>query len=615
MGNFDGDSGTVFEQSYATTNGANGKLPNGNGAAIGSPSNGGLNLNPADEPRGEAEPFLSQRKFSAPAYTEIRTRRCNANAAAEAKNRSPNYHPEKRSIANGHAKVLRDHEETQPNKVEGILSPEVEHSQKTSFEEVPLHTACLTYLGFYLLMILGYINQLLFVPKVATEKGREGYVTLYDAFESFYSRYVYRRIKDCWNRPICSVPGDELTLKDRVSDDYGWSFKFTGTETRCLNLGSYNYLGFAAATGPCADESEEKARNFGLAYCSSRCELGNNEQLQELESLTARYLGVEDAIVFGMGFATNALNLPSLLGPNCLVISDEKNHASIILGLRLSGATTKVFKHNNMRDLERVLRQGVCYGNPKNGGKPYKKVMILVEGIFSMEGSIVRLPEIIALKKKYKAYLYLDEAHSIGAMGSHGKGVTDYFNVDPKDVDILMGTFTKSFGSAGGYLAGSKKLIDFLRTNSHAHCYASSISPPIAQQIMTSMKTIMGEDGTEIGRRKIMQLARNTRYFRRRLAQLGVITYGHEDSPVVPMLVYLFSKIGAVVRTLTTRHIAVVGAGFPATPIMEGRIRFCLSAAHTKDQLDYALEAIDEIADDLGLKYSNKPRDPNPIIY
>ncbi|XP_020806078.1 serine palmitoyltransferase 2 isoform X2 [Drosophila serrata] len=601
MGNFDGDSGTDFEESYATTNGANGKLPNGNGTPNGSPNNGG--------------PFLSQRKFSAPAYTEIRTRRCNANAAAEAKNRSPNYHPEKRLIPNGHAKVLRDHEETQPNKVEGILSPEVEHSQKTSFEEVPLHTACLTYLGFYLLMILGYINQLLFVPKVATEKGREGYVTLYDAFESFYSRYVYRRIKDCWNRPICSVPGDELTLKDRVSDDYGWSFKFTGTETRCLNLGSYNYLGFAAATGRCADESEEKARKFGLAYCSSRCELGNNEQLQELESLTARYLGVEDAIVFGMGFATNALNLPSLLGPNCLVISDEKNHASIILGLRLSGATTKVFKHNNMRDLERVLRQGVCYGNPKKGGQPYKKIMILVEGIFSMEGSIVRLPEIIALKKKYKAYLYLDEAHSIGAMGSHGKGVTDYFNVDPKDVDILMGTFTKSFGSAGGYLAGSKKLIDFLRTNSHAHCYASSISPPIAQQIMTSMKTIMGEDGTEIGRRKIMQLARNTRYFRRRLAQLGVITYGHEDSPVVPMLVYLFSKIGAVVRTLTTRHIAVVGAGFPATPIMEGRIRFCLSAAHTKEQLDYALEAIDEIADDLGLKYSNKPRDPNPIIY
>ncbi|EDW51838.1 serine palmitoyltransferase 2 [Drosophila sechellia] len=597
MGNFDGDSETVFEQSYATTNG-NGKLPNGNGVA--------------DLSGPEKQELL--RKFSAPAYTEIRTRRSQPKPANDAQSPSSiNYHPEKKSISNGHASILD--QESKPNQAEGKLSPELEHFQKTSFEEVPLHTACLTYLGFYLLMILGYINQLLFVPKVATEKGRDGYVALYDAFESFYSRYVYRRIKDCWNRPICSVPGDELTLKDRVTDDYGWSFKFTGTETRCLNLGSYNYLGFAAATGQCADDSEESVRNSGLAYCSSRCELGDNEQLQELEALTARYFGVEDAIVFGMGFATNALNLPSLLGPNSLVISDEKNHASIILGLRLSGATTKVFKHNNMRDLERVLRQGVCYGNPKKGGQPWDKVMILVEGIFSMEGSIVRLPEVIALKKKYKAYLYLDEAHSVGAMGSRGRGVTDYFNVDPKEVDILMGTFTKSFGSAGGYLAGSKKLIDFLRTNSHAHCYAASISPPIAQQILTSMKTIMGEDGTDIGRKKIHQLARNTRYFRRRLAQLGVITYGHEDSPVVPMLVYLFSKIGAVVRTLTTRHIAAVGAGFPATPIMEGRIRFCLSAAHTKEQLDFALEAIDEIADDLGLKYSRKPRDPNPVIY
>lgn len=446
------------------------------------------------------------------------------------------------------------------------MSAEQEHYQKTSFEDVPLHTACLTYLGFYLLMILGYINQLLFVPKVASEKCREGYVTLYDAFESFYSRYVYRRVRDCWNRPICSVPGDELVLKDRVTDDYGWSFRFTGTETRCLNLGSYNYLGFAASTGLCADESEKRAREKGLAYCSPRSELGNTQLHIDLERLTARLCGVEDAIVFGMGFATNALNLPSLIGPNCLVISDEKNHASIILGLRLSGATTRVFKHNNMRDLERVLRQGVCYGNPKNGGKPWKKIMILVEGIFSMEGSIVRLPEIIALKKKYKAYLYLDEAHSIGSMGPNGRGVVEYFKADPKDVDILMGTFTKSFGSAGGYIAGSKvsqteivffisllictisppaqKLIDFLRTNSHAHCYASSISPPIVQQIYTSMSVIMGEDGTDTGRNKIQQLARNTRYFRRRLAQIGVITYGHEDSPVVPMLVYLFSKIG-----------------------------------------------------------------------
>lgn len=187
--------------------------------------------------------------------------------------------------------------------------------QKSSYEQVPLHTACFTYLGFYLLMILGYINQLFFTPKVATEKHRDGYVPLYDAFEKFYLRYVYRRVKDCWNRPICSVPGSEVTLKDRITKDYGWSFEFTGTETRCLNLGSYNYLGFAQNEGPCADEAEESIKAYGLAACSSRREIGTNPLHVELEQLTARFLGVEDAIVFGMGFATNSLNIPTLISP------------------------------------------------------------------------------------------------------------------------------------------------------------------------------------------------------------------------------------------------------------------------------------------------------------
>lgn len=175
----------------------------------------------------------------------------------------------------------------------------------------------------------------------------------------------------------------------------------------------------------------------------------------ELEELTARYLGVDDAIVFGMGFGTNALNIPALLSPGCMVVSDEKNHASIILGLRLSGATIKVFRHNDMKDLERVLKNGIANGQPKTGA-PWKKILIVVEGVYSMEGSIVKLPEVIALKKKYKAYMYLDEAHSVGAMGENGGGIVDFYKVDPHDVDILMGTFTKSFGSAGGYIAGSK---------------------------------------------------------------------------------------------------------------------------------------------------------------
>lgn len=176
---------------------------------------------------------------------------------------------------------------------------------------------------------------------------------------------------------------------------------------------------------------------------------------KELEEITAKFLGVEDAITFGMGFATNALNIPSLMTKDSLVISDEKNHASIILGLRLAGVTVQVFEHNCIKSLEKLLEKAVLNGQPKTGA-PWNKIFIVVEGVFSMEGSIVKLPEIIELKKKYKAYIYLDEAHSVGAMGSHGRGVVDYYGVNPKDVDILMGTFTKSFASAGGYIAGSK---------------------------------------------------------------------------------------------------------------------------------------------------------------
>ncbi|KAK7872665.1 hypothetical protein R5R35_002660 [Gryllus longicercus] len=485
---------------------------------------------------------------------------------------------------------------------------------KESFEKVPLCTAIMTYLGFYLLMFLGYINRLFFTPKVAKERNREGYAPLYDRFESFYLQYVYRRVRDCWNRPICSVPGAEVVLKDRMTPDYGWTFQFTGTTTKCLNLGSYNYLGFAEATGPCASSAAQAIQEYGCASCSPVQEFGTHPLVVELEKLTAEFLGVEDSIVFGMGFGTNSLNLPSLISQGCLVLSDEKNHASLILGLRLSGATIRVFKHNNMKDLEKHLKDAIVKGQPKTR-RPWRKILIVVEGVYSMEGSIVKLPEVLELKKKYKAYVYLDEAHSIGALGEKGRGVVDYYGCNPKDVDILMGTFTKSFGSAGGYIAGSKHLIDYLRVNSHAACYASSMSPPIVMQILTSMSIIMGKDGSLEGERRIRQLAQNTRYFRRRLKKMGVIVYGNEDSPVVPLLVYMFSKIGAVVRTLLERKIATVGVGFPATPLMEGRIRFCLSAAHTREQLDMALDVLEEMASLLGLRYSQLPIPDDEVAY
>ena len=168
----------------------------------------------------------------------------------------------------------------------------------------------------------------------------------------------------------------------------------------------------------------------------------------------------------------------------------------------------KVFKHNNIDNLEFVLRKSILHGHPKTR-RPWKKIVIVVEGVYSMEGTIVKLPQIVELKKKYGAYIYLDEAHSVGAMGPRGRGVVDYYGLSPRDIDVMMGTFTKSFGAAGGYIAGSRQLINYLRVNSQSCIYPTSISPPVARQIISSMREIMQGEGLA----RVKQLARNSRDF------------------------------------------------------------------------------------------------------
>ncbi|XP_062617555.1 serine palmitoyltransferase 2-like [Saccostrea cucullata] len=256
-----------------------------------------------------------------------------------------------------------------------------------------------------------------------------------------------------------------------------------------------------------------------------------------------------------------------------------------------------------MEDLESKLRFAVTEGMPRTH-RPWKKILIVVEGIYSMEGSIVRLPDIIRLKKKYKAYVYLDEAHSIGALGPHGKGVVDYFGVNPKDIDIMMGTFTKSFGAVGGYLGGTKNLINHLRVSSHSAIYSSSMPMCVVQQVLSSMKIMLGKDGTDEGKKRIDTLAWNTTYFRTRMKEMGFIVYGNDHSPVVPTLLFMPGKISCLSRECLQRGLGIVVVGFPATPIIESRARFCLSAAHTKEMLDKALDILDEVGDLLKLKYS-----------
>lgn len=206
---------------------------------------------------------------------------------------------------------------------------------------------------------------------------------------------------DCFNRPITGVASRTIKLLDRVSSDFNRTFRLTGTTTEALNFSSYNYLGFSDNTGPCADAVEHATKEYGITAVSPRSEVGTTQHIQELERMVARFVGKEDAMCVSMGFATNSTTIPALVGKGCLVISDELNHSSIIFGVRLSGASVRVFKHNNMDDLRELLRECISQGQPRTH-RPWRKILVIVEGLYSMEGTIVNLPEVIELKKEFK---------------------------------------------------------------------------------------------------------------------------------------------------------------------------------------------------------------------
>eukprot|EP01102_Stenamoeba_stenopodia_P005290 TRINITY_DN1585_c0_g1_i1.p1 TRINITY_DN1585_c0_g1~~TRINITY_DN1585_c0_g1_i1.p1 ORF type:complete len:510 (+),score=87.80 TRINITY_DN1585_c0_g1_i1:268-1797(+) len=464
--------------------------------------------------------------------------------------------------------------------------------------------------------IMCYINLLIFSKlvlwfrrKILRQPDRSkqpGYAPLYDDYGAFYIECIYSRIDDSFTRPIASKPGPWIEVMDRTGFSFAKNLGFTGNVKTALNLGSYNYLGFADDSALCLQDSSASLEKYSTTTAATRVNFGTTTVHLELERLVARFVGKEDAVIFGMGYATNSTTLPSLVGKGGLIISDTLNHASLIVGIRSSVAEVRVFKHNDPKHLEHVLREAILNGQPRTR-KPWTKILIVIEGIYSMEGEICRLPEIIAVKNKYKAYLYVDEAHSIGALGKRGRGVCDYWGVNPEEVDLLMGTFTKSFGSAGGYIAGSKELISNIRATSFSSVYDTSMSVPCAQQIITSMKIIMGEQLPGEGAKRLEDLRNNSVYFRRRLKELGFWVFGDNDSPIIPVMLYSLSTMVAFSRLCMKRNIAVVVAGYPATPLLLCRARFCMSAAHTKEDLEWALAELVEVGNWCGVRSKELP--------
>ena len=510
---------------------------------------------------------------------------------------------EQRRLARQHAQFgpLGSHAHRYTSKFEGEFGDPIE-------DEPPYYFLLTTYISYLILIVFGHVRDF-FGKRFRRQhyshlQEKDGYAPLNSDFDNFYTRRLKMRINDCFSRPTTGVPGRFITLLDRKSDDGNNTFKMTGTTTETLNLSSYNYLGFAQSEGPCADAAESAIRKHGITMASPRADSGTSELTVEVEDLIAKFVGKPASMVFSMGFVTNATTFPTIVGKGCLLISDELNHSSIRFGARLSGAMVTMFKHNDMRDLERTLREAISQGQPRTH-RPWKKILVAVEGLYSMEGTMCNLPGIIELKKKYKFFLFVDEAHSVGGVGPRGRGVCDYFGISPSEVDLLMGTLTKSFGANGGYLAADKAIIDKLRTTNAAMLYAESPTPPVLVQIASALRIINGEIIPGQGEERLQRLSFNSRYLRLGLKRLGFIVYGHDDSPIIPIMLYNPAKMPAFSHEMLKRKISVVVVGYPATPLVSSRARFCVSAAHTKDDLDRMLEACDEVGDLLQLKFSS----------
>lgn len=410
-------------------------------------------------------------------------------------------------------------------------------------------------------------------------------------------------IKDCWNRPISSAPCAHIDVMERSTEDDNCTLQLTGKSLNCLNLGSYNYLGFADDwMDTCGERVLSSLDEWPITSCASRGDLGSSSLHVELEKTVSEFLGKEDALVFTMGYGTNATVLPAIMGPETLIISDSLNHTSLVNGSRGSSALVRVFRHNDPEHLEEVLIEAITLGQPRYR-RVWKKILVVVEGIYSMEGAVCKLAEVVRICKKYKAYIYLDEAHSIGALGKTGRGVCEFTGVDTADVDIMMGTFTKSFGGMGGYIAGNAALISHIRSQSVGILHHNSMAPVVCQQVITALKIISGELKPGVGAMKLARLRENSNYFREQMKKIGLHVFGDVDSPIVPVMIYFPTKTAAFSRECLKRGLAVVVVGFPATAVILSRARFCISAGHTKKDLEDAVKKIDEVTDLLWLKY------------
>ncbi|MEM6368933.1 MAG: aminotransferase class I/II-fold pyridoxal phosphate-dependent enzyme [Myxococcota bacterium] len=346
-----------------------------------------------------------------------------------------------------------------------------------------------------------------------------------------------------------------------------------------VNYSSYNYLGFSGHPEVVA-AAQASIQTYGTSVSASRVASGERPLHRELEQGLARHVGVEDAIVMVSGHATNVTTVGHVMGREDLVLHDSLIHDSILQGIYLSGATRRPFPHNDFDAAERTLAQV---------RKNFRRVLLVAEGIYSMDGDTTDLPRLIELKQRYKTLLMIDEAHSIGVLGPAGRGIAHHFpDVDPNDVDIWMGTLSKSFASCGGYIAGSKELVQYLKYTAPGFVYSAGLPAPNAAAALKSLELMNRHP--EI----VEQLRARSRFFVKLLRERGIDTGDAIGAAVVPAIIGNSVHALKLSEALGGRRINVQPIVYPAVEENASRLRFFISATHTEAQLRQTADAIVE---------------------
>ncbi|MEW6026561.1 MAG: pyridoxal phosphate-dependent aminotransferase family protein [Planctomycetota bacterium] len=351
---------------------------------------------------------------------------------------------------------------------------------------------------------------------------------------------------------------------------------------KMIMIGSNNYLGLTQE--PRVKEAAIKAvEKYGSGCTGSRFLNGTLDIHEELEHELARFMRKESALIFSTGFQTNQGVISTVVGKDDAVVIDRGNHASIVDGCRLSFGKTIKYKHNDMADLERILSE---LPNPSNA-------LIVVDGVFSMEGDLANLPEIVKLKKKYKCRLMVDDAHGIGVMGECGRGCAEHFNVE-KDVDLVMGTFSKSFASLGGFIAGEEKVISYIKHHARALIFSASMPPSAVATVLATLK-IMESDPQR--RKRLWEI---TTKMHREYRKMG-FNIGPTQTPIVPLILGEDMVTFGFWKQLFERGIFTNPVISPAVPPDGALIRTSYMATHTDKELDKVLEICHNVGTEMGL--------------